>query len=130
MYFSTNQLATNGSKTEILAVPYGSEKSEDLYVMTSDGEIVRSKNQVKILGIRFNSKNDMSTHVTTIASTVGMAYKKLQPYISHANTNQRKIIIKSKVESIALYGSALFFNESKNVKKRLSGILKKIISGF
>ena len=94
--------------------------------MTDAGEIIKSKNQVNILGVKFNAANDMSSHVSSIASCVGRAYKNLQPFIKHASLAQRRVIIRAKVESIALYASPLVFNESESTQKRLKNILMKI----
>ena len=125
-YFTINNLAINASETEILKVPYGNKELQDVFLMMEDGDLIQSKSQVKILGIKFNASNDMSTHVTTLASRVGLVYRKLQPFLSHASVPQRKIILRSKIESIALCGSILFFNESERVKRRYEGILMRI----
>ena len=61
-YFKMNKLSINCSKTEILSVPYGYEESPEVVLLTEDGEFVKSKSDVKILGIRFNSSNNMSNH--------------------------------------------------------------------
>ena len=37
----------------------------------------------EILNIQFNSTNNMSHHVSKTASRVGLAYKKLQPFLQH-----------------------------------------------
>ena len=59
-------------------------------------------------------------------SRVGLAYKKLLLFIQHASLEQRKILIKAKIESLALYGGALIFNESESLKKRFLNIIMKI----
>ena len=117
-YFKANLLSINCSKTEILYVPFNNEETTEVYLMLEDGEFITSKSQVKILRVRFNAANDMSSHLSAVASCVGLAYKQLQPYLQHATLPQRKIILKSKVESIALYASPLMFNETESVKKR------------
>ena len=85
--------------------------------MTHDGEMIVSKSEVKIPGIEFNAANDMLLYVSSMASRVDMAFKNLQPFIKHASIPQRKvIIIRSKIESIALYGSVLMFKESESIQ--------------
>ena len=125
-YFLANLLAINCAKTEVLSVPYKPEESEDIVLMSHDGEYIVSKQEVKILGIHFNASNNMSTHISKTASRVGLAYKNMLPYLNHSNINQRKILIKSKIESIALYGSPLIFNETEHIQKRFFAILMKI----
>ena len=68
----------------VLLVPYGQEENPEVFLMNRDGEVVESKMSVKILGIRFNSHNNMSTHLSAISSAVELAYKLLQPYLKHA----------------------------------------------
>ena len=68
----------------------------------------------------------MSSHISKTASRVGLAYKNLCPYLKHSSLVQRKILIKSKIESIALYGSPLLFNESEHMQKRFMSILMRI----
>ena len=125
-YFEVNLLAVKESKTVILMVPYGLDESPVVMLMNKDGKLVRSKSQVKILGIRFNSYNNMNTHLSATASAVGLAYKYIQPYLKHAPIGQRKVILTSKVQSIALYGAPLVFNESESQKKRLEGIIMMV----
>ena len=125
-YFLANILAINCSKTEVLAVPYKPDENEELVLMSNDGEFIAAKHEVKILGIHFNSSNNMSTHISKTASRVGLAFKNLLPYLSHSTLNQRKILVKSKIESIALYGSPLIFNETEHIQKRFMAILMKI----
>ena len=110
----------------VLLVPYGQDENPEVFLMNRDGEVVESKTSVKILGIRFNSHNNMSTHLSAISSAVGLAYKFLQPYLKHAPLGQRKIILTSKVQSIALYGAPLVFNKSECQKKRLENILLRV----
>ena len=57
---------------------------------------------------------------------MGLAYKNLLPFIKYSSLHQRKILIKSKIESIALYGSPLLFNESDHIQKRFMAILMRI----
>ena len=45
------------------------------------------------------------------------------PYLKHSTLHQRKILVKSKIESIALYGSPLFFNEVEHIQRRFMAIL-------
>ena len=125
-YFSTNMLSINCTKTEVLTVPYKSEDDDELVIMTSEGEFIKAKHEVKILGIYFNSSNDMSNHISKTASRVGLAYKNLLPYIKYSSLHQRKILIKSKIESIALYGSPLMFNQSDHIQKRFLAIRMRI----
>ena len=94
--------------------------------MSHEGEFISSVKQLKILGIRFNSSNNMESHLSSVASTIGLAYKKLKPYIAHAPPKQRKTIINSKLQSIALYCAPLIFNESSQCKKRLESVLMTI----
>ena len=125
-YFLANILAINCAKTEVLSVPYKPEENKELVVMSYDGEFIAAKHEVKILGIHFNSSNNMSTHIGKTASRVGLAFKNLLPYLNHSTLSQRKILIKSKIESIALYGSPLIFNETEHIQKRFMAILMKI----
>ena len=62
-YFTVNRLSINCSKTEILLVPYGGKDDTKLYIITKDGEKIESKNEVKLLGIKFNAANNMSSFV-------------------------------------------------------------------
>ena len=39
---------------------------------------------------------------------------------------QRRIIIQSKLESKALYGASILFNESENIKKRFEGVIMRL----
>ena len=94
--------------------------------MTSEGEFIKAKHEVKILGIYFNSSNDMSNHISKTASRVGLAYKNLLPYIKYSSLHQQKILIKSKIESIALYGCPLIFNQNDHIQKRFLAILMRI----
>ena len=68
----------------------------------------------------------MNTHLSATASAVGLAYKYIQPYLKHAPIGQRKVILTSKVQSIAFYRAPLVFNESESQKKRLEGILMMV----
>ena len=125
-YFETNLLAINESKTELLIIPPRSEEDEEAYIMTGKGEVIASQNQIKILGVKFNTRNNMQSHVATLSSRVGMIFQKLKPYIKNAPQEQRKIILLSKLESVALYGAPLFFNESSYCIKRLELLLMRI----
>ena len=68
----------------------------------------------------------MNTHVASVASNVGMIYKKLSPYIRHADQTQRRLILTAKLEAVALYASPLLFNESEVVQKRFENIVMRI----
>ena len=125
-YFKANLLAINATKTEILFVPAGNEDNEEVYLMTEEGEVIKSKKVVKILGVKFNSNHNMNSHISALASTVGMNYKKIQPYIAHAPMSQRRTILKTKLEPIAMYAAPLLFNESELCKKRLENILMNV----
>ena len=94
--------------------------------MTHEGKIIVSVKNNKILGVHFNSSNNMESHMSSVASRIGLAFKKLKPFIVHASPKQRKTIINSKLRSIALYCSPLFFNESTHCKKRLESVLMTI----
>ena len=100
-YFETNLLSINSSKTELLSVPYGNEENPDVFVMTQEGNIIKSSKQVKILGICFNESNNINAHVSSILSSIGLAFNRLKPYLQHASMQQRRIIIQSKLESKA-----------------------------
>ena len=54
-YFETNLLAINERKTELMIVPPRNEDDKEAYIMTDEGDIITSVNQVKILGVIFNS---------------------------------------------------------------------------
>ena len=129
-YFETNLLSINSSKTELLSVPYGNEENPNVFVMTQEGNIIKSSKQVKILGIRFNESNNMNAHVSSILSSIGLAFNWLKPYLQHALMQQRRIIIQSKLESKALYKAPILFNESENIKKRFEGIILRLNKGI
>ena len=74
----------------------------------------------------FNNKNNMQSHVSAMASKIGLTYRKLKPYIQHAPPPQRKIMMISKLKSIALYGAPLFSNETLDCKKRLENLFMSI----
>ena len=78
------------------------------------------------MGIKFNAANNMSSFVSSKASQVGLAYKKLKPFIVHASIPQRKLLIKAKIESIALYGSVLLFKENEHIQKWFENIIMQI----
>ena len=125
-YFQINMLAINKTKTELLHVPAPNEDLEEVIVMTSDGSVITSKNEVKILGVKFNFRNNMSSHLSSTASKVGMAYSQLKPYLRHASVQQRRLILTAKVESIALYAAPLIFNKNLQSQKRLERIMMKV----
>ena len=109
-----------------MIVPPKSEDESEVYIMTQDGKIIPSVKHLKILGVNFNASNTMETHNSAIALKTGLAYKKLKPYIIHAPPKQRKIMMTSKQQLIALYCSPLFFNESMHCKKRLESVIMNI----
>ena len=119
-------LAINCPKTEILFVPFNKDEDACVYIMNEDGEVIESSGQVKILGVRFNSSNNLNAHVSALSSSVGMAYNKIKPYIVNASPKQRRIILKAKIESIALYAAPLAFNESESIKKRLENLIMRV----
>ena len=75
-----NLLAINTLKTDLMLVPPKPEEQKDVYLMTDDRKMIKSVKQVKILGIKFNSLNNMQSHVASLASSVGLAYHKLKPF--------------------------------------------------
>ena len=125
-FFSTNLLAVNPEKTEILVVPPKGEQQMKAYIMTVNGDLIESSSQVKILGVKFDSNNSMNSHVASIASRIGMNFQQLKPFLKHASMQQRKTILCSKLESIALYTSPLFLNESHTCTKRLESVIMTI----
>ena len=64
----------------------------DVFLMNKDGKVIKLKNQVKILVICFNSHNNMNAQISAVAVVVGLAYKIIEPYLKHAQTNHRKIL--------------------------------------
>ena len=112
--FEVNLLSINCTKMKILLVSYGKDKSQDVYIMNKDGKFIKSRKNAKILGMRFNTTNTMHSHLSAILSSVGMAYRKLQPNIKLAPIDQRRIKLQSKVQSITLYGSPIVFNKSES----------------
>ena len=77
-------------------------------------------------GVKFDSNNSMNSHVASIASRIGLNFQQLKPFLKHANMQQRKTIMRSKLESIALYASPLLFNESQSCTKRLESVIMTI----
>ena len=125
-YYRMNLLAINPGKTDLIIVPPKNEEQPEAYIMTHKGKIIASVKNIKILGVHFNSSNNMESHMLSVASRIGLAFKKLEPFIAHAPPKQRKTIINSKLRSIALYCSPLFFNESTHCKKRFESVLMTI----
>merc|ERR1711954_500584 len=125
-YFKVNLLSINQDKTELMVIPPCGENTPEMFIFTDSGEFITSSREVKILGVIFNNKNNMQSHVSAMASKIGLTYRKLKPYIQHAPPPQRKIIMISKLESIALYGAPLFSNETLDCKKRLENLFMSI----
>ena len=104
-FFKTNLLSVNETKTEILIIPPKTEEVPEAFIMTENGDVMKSQNQVKILGVISNLNNNMHSHLNSIASRIGLTYSKLKPYRTHASTSQRRIILQSKLESVSMYGA-------------------------
>ena len=125
-YFQMNLLSINSDKTELMVIPPRGVTPPKMYILTDAGDFIVSASQVKILGVIFNNQNNMQSHASALASKIGLTYRKLKPYIQHAPPAQRKVILMSKLESIALYGAPLFFNETLYCRKRLEDLLMNI----
>ena len=108
-YFQMNLLSINSDKTELMVIPPSGGTPPEMYILTDSGDFISSASQVKILGVIFNNQNNMQSHASALASKIGLTYRKLKPYIQHAPPAQRKVILMSKLESIALYGAPPIF---------------------
>merc|ERR1711954_277342 len=125
-YFQMNLLSINSDKTELMVIPPRGVTPPKMYILTDAGDFIVSASQVKILGVIFNNQNNMQSHASALASKISLTYRKLKPYIQHAPPAQRKVILMRKLESIALYGAPLFFNETLYRRKRLEDLLMNI----
>ena len=68
-----------------------------------------------------------SSHVASLASNIGMAYKQLQPFVKYADTKDRREILTSKLMSLANYATPLFLAKTQNTIKRLKLLMMCII---
>ena len=118
-------LSINSEKSEFLLVPSNDDNLE-VFIMTHKGNIITGKKKVKILGVKFNSRNTMETHVSSLASNIGMKYKELKPIIKDADLKDRKLILTAKLTSTVLYAAPLFLGESTSCKKWHQDILMRI----
>ena len=85
-------MGINSKKSEFLLVPSNDDNLE-LFIVTQEGNIITGKKKVKILGVKFNSRNTMETHIMSLASNIGMKYKELKPIIKDADLKDRKLIL-------------------------------------
>ena len=86
-YFTTNLLSINTTKTEILTFLKNKDKDLEIFIMTSEGKIIKNCQKVKVLGITHNSRNSIESHVSMVAFTIGLIYKQLKPLIMNAETS-------------------------------------------
>ena len=81
-YFQANHLAINQGKTESLLVKKTNDDGE-LYLMSEEGEILKSKKTIKILGVKFNERNNLENYISHISMKIGLIHASIKPLLRH-----------------------------------------------
>ena len=103
----------NGSKTCFITL----ESSHDnlhpskLKIRVDDVTLITEDECVKILGFYQNRRNNMDTQLNAISAKTGLLMSKLRPALPYLDEHTRKLLINSKVKSVALYGLNLMIGQ-------------------
>ena len=110
-YYKSNLLVVNEDKTEFMTVSKNNDEM-DIYIHKDDGEIIKSGNHIKILGVTLNNRNSLDTHVSRMASIIGMRFKKISHLLKYMDQKQRKTIMTAKLLSVVAFACPLFSGET------------------
>ena len=122
-HYNNKRLQINGSKTQFLTIPRTNKDDYKIKLRINHNTMVSESEKIKILGFIQNKRNNMESHLNSMASKVGMTLAKLKPMLTYMPEEIKKRVISAKVKSLALYGCQLFIGQPQHILQRACAIL-------
>ena len=96
--YKNNSLAINSDKTEFLNIEKDDGPNEaDFTILDSKGNILKQKNNMKILGYTVNCENNLETHMSVCMAKMNRTYNNIRNVLPRMNIKNRRIILNAKI---------------------------------
>merc|ERR1711954_433095 len=123
--YSNKKLQMNGDKSAILTIN-NKEDDRKIKTTTESNRYIEECEVLKILGFHQNKANNMLQQVNATASKVALLWSKLKPAIPFMSESMRRMIVNSKIKSVALYGIQLMVGQNQTIIHKAEAILGRI----
>ena len=125
--YRNNSLAINSDKTEFLCMEKDDgENQADFTILDDKRDILKQKNNMKILGYTINRDNNLETHMSVCMAKMNRTFNNLRNVLPRMTVKNRRIILNAKIGGQLRLTLPLTLNQNQRVKKRAITMLMKV----